>query len=236
MSKRILITGNSSGVGSFLTSFFLKEGFTVYGISRRYPNFKGSYSHIQLDLNTEIERLEKSLVHALNGEKLDYMIHCAGIEETIPLKMQTLKVINRIIQINLLSSIELVRVFASKKVSETGGSILLFSSVMGILGQKGKVGYCSSKAGILGLVKASSLELAQRKIKINAILPGVIETEMTKKLFDSLSDVESKRITDMHPLGIGKLSDILSIVRSLTLENSWITGQNIIVDGGYSAQ
>lgn len=235
MSNRVLITGNSSGIGSFLTTYFLSEGYSVYGISRRHPDFIGNYYHIKLDFENDIEFLEKKLLQALDGNKLDFMIHCAGIEETIPLKMQTVKIIERIVRVNLTSSIELLRCFSSKIISNNGSSVLIFSSVMGVLGQKGKVGYCSTKAGILGIVKAGSLELAQRKIKINAILPGVIETEMTKKLFNSLSDEESKSIIGMHPLGIGKLTDILPIVKSLTIENTWITGQNFIIDGGYSA-
>ena len=91
------------------------------------------------------------------------------MEQTLPIKLQNPEVIQKIFSLNVFSSIELVRLFSSKKISNNNSSILLFSSIMGLLGQKGKVGYCSTKAAVLGLVKASALELAPRKIKVNAI-------------------------------------------------------------------
>ena len=86
------------------------------------------------------------------------------------------------------------------------------------------------------MVKASALELAPRKIKVNAILPGVVRTEMTEKLFNLLGEKEMDSIIKMHPLGIGNIDDLIPLINTLTLNNSWITGQNFIIDGGYSIQ
>jgi NAD(P)-dependent dehydrogenase (short-subunit alcohol dehydrogenase family) len=106
---------------------------------------------------------------------------------------------------------------------------------MGILGQAGKVGYSSTKAALLGLTKSSALELAKRKIRVNALLPGVVKTPMTNNLFSQLDQTQIDNIINMHPLGIGEVDDIVPIVEFLLSNGSrWITGQNIIIDGGYS--
>jgi NAD(P)-dependent dehydrogenase (short-subunit alcohol dehydrogenase family) len=108
---------------------------------------------------------------------------------------------------------------------------------MGTLGQPGKIGYCSTKSAVLGMVKASALELAKRKIRVNAVLPGVVNTPMTQNLFTQIDDDNIKQITNMHPLGLGEVTDIVPTILFLISENSkWITGQNFIIDGGYSIQ
>lgn len=108
---------------------------------------------------------------------------------------------------------------------------------MGILGQSGKVGYCASKSAVIGAVKASALELAKRNIRVNAVLPGVVMTPMTEKLFEKIDEASQKRIQDMHPLGFGTVEDVVPTIAFLLSDNSkWITGQNIIIDGGYSIQ
>ena len=129
----------------------------------------------------------------------------------------------------------MIRIFSKKKFSKRDASIVLISSVMSILGQPGKVGYCSSKSATLGLVKSSALELAKKKIRINAISPGVVLTPMTKALFNQLSSENIGSIENMHPLGLGDVSQIYPLVMFLLSDKStWITGQNYIIDGGYS--
>jgi NAD(P)-dependent dehydrogenase (short-subunit alcohol dehydrogenase family) len=131
----------------------------------------------------------------------------------------------------------LIRLFSKKKYSNDGASVIFFSSVMGILGQQGKIGYCSSKSAILGLTKSSALELAKRKIRVNAVLPGVVNTPITQKLFSQLEQINIDSIIAMHPLGIGEVEDIVPVVEFLLSDGSrWLTGQNIIIDGGYSIQ
>jgi NAD(P)-dependent dehydrogenase (short-subunit alcohol dehydrogenase family) len=82
-----------------------------------------------------------------------------------------------------------------------------------------------------------ALELASKKIRVNAISPAIVKTEMSKKIYDSLSIKEQKKITDMHPLGLGQPKDIANACIFLLKDTSrWITGTNLIVDGGYSAK
>jgi NAD(P)-dependent dehydrogenase (short-subunit alcohol dehydrogenase family) len=108
---------------------------------------------------------------------------------------------------------------------------------MGILGQPGRIGYCSSKGALVSGVKAMSLELAKKNIRVNCILPGVVETEMSNEMFQRLSEESKKEIIDMHPLGLGMPEDIANASAFLLSDAAkWMTGSNLIIDGGYSAK
>ncbi|AIG30069.1 SDR family NAD(P)-dependent oxidoreductase [Flavobacterium psychrophilum] len=238
--KRILITGATSGIGLALCEYLLKEKCKVIAVGRdedKIKNLKSAdFLFVKLDLN-DFSEYNSIFDRALNGEKFDGFVHCAGIEETMPITLYTPKNIEKIFNINVFSGIELLRFFSKRKYSNDGSSVVFISSVMGELGQLGKIGYCSTKAAILGVVKASALELAKRKFRVNAISQGVVNTPMTKKLFSQIEENNIEKIKSMHPLGIGDVDDVIPLLTFLLSDGSkWITGQNIIIDGGYSIQ
>ena len=243
MQKKYLITGATSGIGLAICSKIISNGDIVYAIGRdgnKVEKLKelydsDSFNFISFDLsNTKLIETVFDRFN-INEGKLDGFVHCAGIEETMPLKLYSPDKILNIFEINVFSAIELLRIFSKKKYCNDQASVLLFSSVMGVLGQAGKVGYCSTKSAILGLTKSSALEFAKRKIRVNALLPGVVNTPMTEKLFTLMDQSQVDNIINMHPLGIGEVEDIVPIVEFLLSDGSrWITGQSIIVDGGYS--
>lgn len=241
---KILLTGATSGIGFMTLQELVKANHSVIAIGRDFSKIIDYINqnrsqieafHFDLSSVNEIEQLFSSFI--LNNEKFDAMIHCAGIEETIPLTLYSPARIKQIFDVNVFSGIELLRNFTKKKYSNDGASAVFISSVMGILGQPGKVGYCATKAAVIGMVKSSALEFAKRKIRVNAILPGVIESPMTETLFLQISEEQIDKITHMHPLGLGKVNDVVPTILFLISENArWITGQNIVIDGGYSAQ
>ncbi|MES2560302.1 MAG: SDR family oxidoreductase [Bacteroidota bacterium] len=245
MKKKILITGATSGIGLATVERMLQSANKVYAIGRDMKKIEHliekygteNLLYIPFDL-TKLQELEALFIQITeDGVKLDSMVHCAGMEETVPLSLYTPEKVKNIFDLNVFSSIELLRVFSKKKYSNDNSSVLFFSSVMGILGQPGKVGYCSTKAAILGVVKSSALELAKRKIRVNAILPGIVNTPMTQKLFSQLNEANVNAIMNMHPLGIGEVEDVVPMVSFLLSDDSrWITGQSIVIDGGYSIQ
>lgn len=242
-NKTYLVTGVTSGIGKDICLTLLKEGAKVIGIARDEtkikeiidvysPTFFRFYSFDLEEIN-EIESLINKSVETFG--KLDGCILCAGKEETVPLSVYKPEKLLHLFNINVFSGIEILRLFSKKKNSNDASSVIFFSSVMAELGQPGKVGYCASKAAITGVVKASALELAKRKIRVNAILPGVIDTPMTNKLFGNLNDENINEIIKKHPLGIGKAEDVTSMAMFLlSNKSSWLTGQNIKIDGGYS--
>ncbi len=245
MGGNIIVTGVTSGIGLGLSTALLEKDCTILGIGRDISKLQ---RQINLESNKQfffesfdlsdlggIEELINNFISA-HG-KIDGFVHCAGIEETIPLSMYKVDKVRRIYEINVFAAIELLRIVSKKKNSNDGASFIFLSSVMGALGQSGKVGYCSTKAAILGMVKASAIELAKRKIRVNAVLPGIVTTPLTEKLFSELSEENISRIKDMHPLGIGEVGDITPVITFLLSNQSrWITGQSLTVDGGYSIQ
>ena len=240
----ILLTGATSGIGLETLKSLLDDKNKVFAVARDFSKISNllelhsdSLVPITFDLK-ETENIEK-IFNEINlvDEKLDALIHCAGIEETIPLTLYSPAKIKNIYEVNVFAGIELLRHFTKKKYSNDGASAVFVSSVMGVLGQPGKIGYCSSKAAVLGMVKASALEFAKRKIRVNAVLPGVVNTPMTQNLFSQISAENVEEIKAMHPLGIGEVSDVVPTIEFLISASSrWITGQNFIIDGGYSIQ
>jgi len=240
----ILLTGATSGIGLETLRQLLEKGHTVFAIGRDFSKIesiiqenKNQIKHYLFDF-IDVKGIEALfLKFELNNEKFDALIHCAGIEETTPLTLYSPDKIKRIFEINVFAGIEIMRLFTKKKYSNDGSSVVFLSSVMGVLGQPGKIGYCSSKAAVLGMVKASALEFSKRKIRVNAVLPGVVKTPMTQNLFNQLSEENIKQISEMHPLGLGEVTDVVPTILFLISEQSkWITGQNLIIDGGYSIQ
>ena len=238
----IILTGATSGIGFETLKQLVQNKHTVFAIGRDFSkieyfvqNNKNQIKKNVFDfINVQdIENL--FLKFELNDEKFDALIHCAGIEETSPLSLYIPDKIEQIYSVNVFAGIELLRHFTKKRFSNNGASIVFLSSVMGILGQPAKIGYCSSKAAVLGIVKAGALEFSKRKIRINAVLPGIVKTPMTQNLFKQIGEENINQIIDMHPLGIGEVKDVVPMILFLISENSmWITGQNFVVDGGYS--
>lgn len=242
--KVILLTGATSGIGYGILKELLLQGHIVFGVGRNFQkidNFKEEYKKkiipIILDLS-KIEEISKIFQKVEEHNlKFDSFINCAGFEETIPLKQYNNPKILEIFKVNIISTIEILRLFSLKKYSHDGSSVVLISSVMGNLGQPGKIGYCSSKAAINGLVKSAALELSRRKIRVNSVSPGIVNTELTKNLFFEVGQESMNRIIEKHPLGIGEVEDVVHAVLFLAIGKSqWISGIDLIVDGAYSAE
>jgi len=240
----IILTGATSGIGFETLKQLVDNDHTVFAIGRDFSKIdsfikdnKNQIKKYIFDF-VNVKDIEKLFLDfEINDQKFDGLIHCAGVEETIPLTLYTPDKIQQIYDVNVFAGIELLRHFTKKKYSNDGASIVFLSSVMGVLGQPGKIGYCSSKSAVLGMVKSGALEFAKRKIRVNAVLPGIVNTPMTQKLFNQISAENVIQITNMHPLGIGDVKDVVPVILFLiSKEARWITGQNIIVDGGYSAQ
>ncbi|WP_185097088.1 SDR family NAD(P)-dependent oxidoreductase [Chryseobacterium sp. IHB B 17019] len=246
--KNIIISGATSGIGLGLCIDLLHKGdYKIIAIGRDFTNLKDAISKEQLeDGNLELlaldladpKAIEEHLQNAIHKiGKIDYFVNCAGIEDTNAMISYSYEKLRNFFDVNFFAAFEIMRIFSKKKNSNDGGSIVLLSSVMGQLGQYGKTAYCSSKSAILGLVRAGALDLSKRKIRVNAVSPGVVETPMTQKLFQSLSVENIASIEKMHPLGLGRVEDIVRTINFLLSEDSrWITGQNIVIDGGYSIQ
>jgi len=243
--KVVLITGASSGIGKQCAISCSQQGAKVIIIGRDEERLLNTFNSLEgnghlyylLDL-TQYDEIETVIQDAVNKiGKLSGFIHSAGIEVTKPLKVMDHEDYNNLFSVNVISAFEISKIILKKKYSAENLNLVYISSIMSIIGQPGKVGYCSSKGALLSGAKAIALEYASRNIRVNCVSPAIIETEMVKKLFDTISEESRNEILEMHPMGFGKTEDVANACIFLLSDASrWITGTNLIVDGGYSAK
>ena len=245
-NKNIIITGASSGIGRQCAINFSQLGANVILIARNKERTKktfkelrkGNHIFIVQDI-TQYDKLEEIVSSTVEKiGKISGFVHSAGIEMILPLKGMQPSYYEKMFAINVIAGFEIAKIISKKRyLDEKGASFVFISSVMAILGQPGRVGYCSSKGALISGIKAMALELAKKNIRVNCILPGVVKTEMSNEMFRRLSEESKKEIVDMHPLGLGMPEDIANASAFLLSDASrWMTGSNLIVDGGYSAK
>jgi len=245
-NKNILITGASSGIGRQCAISCSQMGANVGIVARSEERLKETYeqlengNHIYFAQDiTEYDKVESVITEAVSRVgKLHGFIHSAGMEITLPLKMMKPERYEQLFSINVIAGFEIAKIISKSKYLDDGGASLIFiSSVMSILGESGKVGYCASKGALISGVRAMALELVNKNIRVNSISPSIIETDMTKRLFESIPETSREEILKMHPMGFGKPEDVANACVFLLSDASrWITGSNLIVDGGYSAR
>jgi len=245
-NKNIFITGASSGIGRQCAITFSNFGANIVLVARNKERLeqtfnklnKGNHIFIVQDI-TEYDKLEEIINFSVGKiGKISGFVHSAGIDKLMPFKLIEPDIYKEMFDVNIISGFELARIISKKKyTNKEGASFVFISSIMGILGQIGKIAYCSSKGALISGAKAMALELVKKNIKVNCILPGVVETEMSKQVLSNLSEGSREEILNMHPLGLGKPDDIAYACAFLLSDASrWITGTNLIVDGGYSAK
>ena len=244
-NKTIIITGASSGIGRQCAISCSKMGASVVLVARNEDRLKstlsemkaGNHLYYSLDVTSydEIESVIQDVV--LKIGKISGFIHSAGIELTLPLKMLKPIKFQEVFAVNVVSAFTISRILSKKKFIDDAASFVFISSIMAQLGQPGKIGYCSSKGALVAGARAMALEFAKRKIRVNSVLPGMIKTKMSLDLLDSLSKDSRLSIESMHPLNIGNTEDVANAcIYLLSDASKWVTGTNLIVDGGYSAR
>lgn len=166
------------------------------------------------------------------------LAHIAGKPSMVPLKAITQKSCIHIFNINTYSAIELSKIFSNRTIfSGESGSIVFISSVYGLVGSAANVAYAASKAALHGVTKSLAIELAPKKIRVNCIAPGFVETNMLEKSSSLFNEEYKNNISKLHPLGLGQPEDIsYSIAFLLSDAAKWITGSIMSVDGGFTAQ
>lgn len=244
--KRILITGASSGIGRAVAQLAASLGATLILFGRNSDRLSETYRSLAGDGHEyhSVDATDYSKVDAIiraaviNNGPISGFVHSAGIEKTIPLKVSYPAVFKDIFEINVFAGFEIARVITQKGIVDPAGASYIFlSSIRGRLGEPGNIAYCASKAALLSGAKAMALELSSKRIRCNCVLPGVVETEMVKKSFESIPKEAVQTIINKHPLGLGTPEDIASLICFLLSDEAkWITGSEYIIDGGYSAQ
>lgn len=243
--KRILVTGASSGIGkafsrqaASLGASLLLFGRNPERLEETYNSLDGSgHEYHAFDITDYIITEQYILQAVTDGRKINGFVHSAGIEKTTPIKASAPDVFKEIFEINVFAGFEIARILSRKNIVDPAGASFIFlSSVKGMFGDPGKVAYCSSKSALLAGVRAMALELAGKKIRCNCVLPGIVMTPMTEKMFDTIPPEAKQKIVEKHPLGLGSPEDVANLICFLISDKArWITGSEYVIDGGYSA-
>lgn len=239
-NKTAIVTGSSTGIGYAIAKAFNSEGANVVfsdinEIENFVANEKSSFIKCDVSKSEEIEYLISETISRFGS--LDIMVNNAGIGSLGDIITTDNETWNKVIGVNLSGTFYGMRASAKyMKENMVNGSIINISSILGGVGFKGALAYCASKGGVVQLTHAGALDLADVKIRVNAIAPGFIETNMTKvvkenKQFNDL-------VTDNTPMKhMGKPEDIASTAVYLASDESkFTTGEVIYVDGGWMAR
>jgi len=191
-----------------------------------------------LDL-TDFSLVEKTVGQiVVEVGPIDGIINCAGISTTRSLKLTDAQMMDDFFHTNVYSAIALSKFFCKRgNINKTGASIVFLSSVMGVVGEKGKSLYSMTKGALLSTARSLACEYAERKIRFNCISPGVVITPINQNLPHISNPTQRNELESKHLLGFGETTDVSNACIFLLSDASrWITGQNLIVDGGYTVR
>ena len=243
--KNILVTGASSGMGRAACIRLSNLGATVFLVGRDEQRLAATMENMQGGLHTIIpfdlcnfNDYEQLFEIIKPHGHLSGLAHFAGIRKTLPIRATKVNDLKDIFNINLFAFMELVRFFSRKNYAQPdGASIVAVSSVLSLRGAAALAGYGASKAAIDGAVRSFACELASKKIRVNSIAPGHVETEMNLAVKQTISEEAYEQIIKSHPLGIGMPEDVANLVAFLISDEArWITGAVIPIDGGFTAR
>ena len=240
--KQFLITGGSTGIGKETAILLSNFGAKIILVSLFENELQEAISalkseghfYYQYDLNNVdgIEPLMKEIITTHGA--FDGFIHCAGIAEVRPLKLSNYSFMQRVMNINFFSFVEISRCITKKNAFNKGMNIVGVSALGAFLGNSTKTAYCSSKAAMNSATRCMAKELSSKGIRVNTVAPGVTKTRM----FDDFEGMEmdsdeSRAIVQRQYLGICQPVDIANSIAFLLSDMSrMITGSCIVVDGG----
>ena len=235
MSKVVLVTGASRGIGLEAAKHFSKEGYKVIGTSRGDFNLGdliGDDSAISVQLDLMSKQSIKNLFADLKSQDLlpSVLVNNAGItKDQLFMRMKD-EDWDDVIETNLNGLFRVTKAFIKPMVKNKFGRVINISSVAGLMGNSGQVNYSSSKSAMVGFSRSLAKELGSRNITSNVVAPGFIETDMTTFLNDDEKVEVSKNIPMKR---FGTVQDVAKCIVFLASdEANYITGQTISVDGG----
>ena len=236
--KTILVTGASSGIGQATAIECAQMGAEVVITGRDTKRLQATAdlvgnlkAQIAADLTNQedVERLVAAL------PPLDGAVLCAGNSTTLPLQFGSREKFDEMFNVNFFAPVELLRLMYKKKVLQKGASVVLIASIGGTHSfMPGNGVYGASKAALNSLMKYAAREYASRKIRVNSICPGMVDTPLIHR--GTITEEQLAEDAKRYPLGrYGKPDDIANgAVYLLSDASSWLTGHDLVIDGGFS--
>lgn len=241
MERVVIVTGGSKGIGSAISRSFVNEGDIVvinYSSSKEnaeslQAELSGSKGRILLekaDISqySEAKRMVESVIEKCG--KIDVLINNAGITRDGFLMLMSEKDWQDVINVNLTGMFNCSKAVCEHMIGQKSGVIINMASLSGIVGLPGQTNYSASKGGVIAFTKSLAKELASFGIRVNAVAPGVICTEMTNSMTPEAKDQFLKNI----PLKrFGEPQEVASVIKFLSSEEaSYVTGETISISGG----
>jgi 3-oxoacyl-[acyl-carrier protein] reductase len=238
--KRIVVTGSSRGIGAGVAKFLSEQGARIAvtysssaaGAEKVLAELTGE-GHLLVNLNVasseSVDQAFEEILKKFDGG-IDGLVNNAGVTRDGLLMRMKDEDFDQVIATNLRGAFLCTRAVMRPMIKARGGSIVNISSVIGQMGNAGQSNYAASKAGLEGFTRSVALEVASRGIRVNALAPGFIVTDMT----DALDAKQKEAIQSRIPLQrLGSVEDIAQSVSFLLSDASlYITGQVLQVNGG----
>jgi NAD(P)-dependent dehydrogenase (short-subunit alcohol dehydrogenase family) len=243
--KNILLTGAASGIGRATSKVLSDLGANLIlldinsdGLSEAYKSCRNTDKMLCLDL-TKAGLLKEEIASTVKDfGRLHGLVHLAGKPYISPLKSISEEKCAEIFALNTYAALELAKIFIGKNIyAGEKGSIVLISSVYGLVGSAANVAYAMSKSALHGITKSLSVELAGKGIRVNCVAPGFVKTPMMNSINGLFTDDYTNTLNKLHPLGLGDPEDVgYSIAYLLSDAAKWVTGSILSIDGGFTAQ
>lgn len=244
--KAALVTGGSRGLGKAMARIYAEAGANIMICSRNEDELRSAASEIGAGLPVRVEWMttdmaDRAAVAQLAAATLDrlgrvdVLVNNAGSNVPQPIDEVKDEDWDRILELNLSSCMRLTRAIVPQMKQRRWGRVIHISSVLGLGGKEGRNAYCSTKSALLGLARASAIDLGPFGITVNCISPGPFLTDLPGKI---LTDEQKRVFADRTALGRwGKPEEIAGTALLLASEaGSYITGTVIVVDGGVLAR
>lgn len=244
--KWVVVTGASGGIGLKTAEILMESGYKVVMTSRNIAGCEesfnhlkeGSYKAIAWDLG-ELDSI-KDYAGKVNGEvgAVCGLVHCAGVQSILPVHMLSAKKMLEGFSVNAFAGMLLVSCFSKKNYYvENETSFVLTSSLSAHEGAQGRSVYGASKGALEGFLPSAASELMHKGIRLNIVVPGVVDAGQGKEYLDALTDDQRNELLKAYPLGISDDLDIAYMIEYLIGRKSRkITGSKIVIDGGHSVR
>jgi 3-oxoacyl-[acyl-carrier protein] reductase len=235
-----IVTGGARGIGNEIARLFAKEGCDIALCDVNPEVLASAQKGIEemsrqcitavVDV-TKADQVESFVQKTLDKfGKIDILVNNAGITKDTLLVRMSEADWDAVLGVNLKGAFNCTKAVAKVMMKQRDGRIVNMASIIGLIGNAGQANYAASKGGLIALTKTVAKELASRNVRVNAIAPGFIQTDMTAKLPDNVKAEMLKHV----PMGkMGTVTDVANLALFLASDDSsYITGQVITVDGG----